>query len=153
VLAVAKARGLFKTGWQVHVVDADGRVFHSEKLDHLLSFLPSRWPNRTPVLAGVSWSVDQTHHSFAVSFDQERARRRSCRVRNCLGILELGLIAFQVSSVLLNQGLTGTRINLREQVAGMHGLAFGEVDADDLPWICARTMSVLYAITVPTPLK
>jgi hypothetical protein len=40
VLAVAKARGLFKTGWQVHVVDADGRVFHSEKLDHLLRFPP-----------------------------------------------------------------------------------------------------------------
>ena len=38
VLAVAKARGLFKTGWQVHVVDAEGRVFHPEKFDHLLSF-------------------------------------------------------------------------------------------------------------------
>jgi hypothetical protein len=37
-LAVAKARGLFKTGWQVHVVDAEGRVFHPEKLDHLLRF-------------------------------------------------------------------------------------------------------------------
>jgi hypothetical protein len=40
VVAVAKARGLFKTGWQVHVVDADGRVFHPEKLDHLLRFPP-----------------------------------------------------------------------------------------------------------------
>ena len=38
ILAVAKARGLFKTGWQVHVVDADGRVFHAEKFDHLLRF-------------------------------------------------------------------------------------------------------------------
>jgi hypothetical protein len=38
VLAVAKARGLFKTGWQVHVVDAEGRVFHPEKFDHLLRF-------------------------------------------------------------------------------------------------------------------
>jgi hypothetical protein len=50
-----------------------------------------------------------------------------------LGILELRLIAFQVSGVLIDQGLIGTRINLCEQVAGMHGLAFGEVDADDLP--------------------
>jgi hypothetical protein len=38
VLAVAKARGLFKTGWQVHVVDAEGCVFHPEKFDHLLRF-------------------------------------------------------------------------------------------------------------------
>ena len=38
ILAVAKARGLFKTGWQVHVVDADGRVFHAEKFDDLLRF-------------------------------------------------------------------------------------------------------------------
>ena len=50
-----------------------------------------------------------------------------------LGIDELGLIAFQVSSVLVDQGLIGTWIDLREQVAGMHGLAFGEVDAHDLP--------------------
>jgi hypothetical protein len=28
VLAVAKARRLSKTGWQVHIVDADSRVFH-----------------------------------------------------------------------------------------------------------------------------
>jgi hypothetical protein len=40
VLAIAKARGLVKTGWQVHVVDADGRVFHSEELGHLLRFPP-----------------------------------------------------------------------------------------------------------------
>ena len=38
VLAVAKARGLFKSGWQVHVVDAESRVFHPEKFDHLLRF-------------------------------------------------------------------------------------------------------------------
>jgi len=49
-----------------------------------------------------------------------------------LGIDKLGLIALQVSRVLVNQGLIGTRIDLREQVAGMHGLALGEVDADDL---------------------
>lgn len=40
VLAVAKARGLVKTGWQVHVVDADGRVFHPDTFDHLLRFPP-----------------------------------------------------------------------------------------------------------------
>jgi hypothetical protein len=34
-IAVAKARGLFKAGWQVHVVDADGRLFHPE---HSTSF-------------------------------------------------------------------------------------------------------------------
>jgi hypothetical protein len=38
VLAVAKARGLFKTGWQVHLVDAEGRVFHPETFDHLQRF-------------------------------------------------------------------------------------------------------------------
>jgi hypothetical protein len=32
VIAVAKARGLSKAGRQVHVVDADGRMFHSEKV-------------------------------------------------------------------------------------------------------------------------
>ena len=44
VLAVAKARGLFKTGWQVHIVDADGRLFHSEKFDRLLRFDPKPAP-------------------------------------------------------------------------------------------------------------
>ena len=43
------------------------------------------------------------------------------------------MIARQVGSVLFNQGLIGTRIDLRKQIAGMHGLALGEVDADDLP--------------------
>lgn len=38
VLAVAKARGLSKAGWQVHVVDSDGRIFHIEKIDELLRF-------------------------------------------------------------------------------------------------------------------
>ena len=50
-----------------------------------------------------------------------------------LGVDELGLIALKVGSVLIDQGLVGARIDLRQQVAGMHGLAFGEVDADDLP--------------------
>ena len=50
-----------------------------------------------------------------------------------LGVDELGLIALEIGRVLIDQGLVGTRIDLREQVAGMNGLAFGEVDADDLP--------------------
>jgi hypothetical protein len=38
VIAVAQGRGLFKAGWQVHIVDADGEVFHPEKFDRLLRF-------------------------------------------------------------------------------------------------------------------
>ena len=38
VLTVAKARSLVKAGWQVHVTDADGGVFHPEKFDELLKF-------------------------------------------------------------------------------------------------------------------
>jgi hypothetical protein len=40
VIAVAKARGLVKAGWQVHIVDADGGVFHPDKFDQLLKFAP-----------------------------------------------------------------------------------------------------------------
>jgi hypothetical protein len=40
VIAVAKGRGLSKAGWQVHIVDADGQVFHPEKFDQLLRFAP-----------------------------------------------------------------------------------------------------------------
>jgi hypothetical protein len=47
-------------------------------------------------------------------------------------ILELGLIAIAVRRQLFGLGLVGTRVDLREQVAGMHGVPFGEVDADDL---------------------
>ena len=49
-----------------------------------------------------------------------------------LGVDELSLIAFQVCGVLVDQGLIGTRVDLREQVPRMHGLAFSEIDADDL---------------------
>ena len=38
VLAHAKACGLTKAGWQVHMTDADGGVFHPEKFDELLKF-------------------------------------------------------------------------------------------------------------------
>jgi hypothetical protein len=38
-IAVAKARSLFKTGWEdVHIVDADGGLFYPDKFDRLLSF-------------------------------------------------------------------------------------------------------------------
>jgi hypothetical protein len=42
VLAVAKARRLLKAGWLVHVVDADGGVFHPERFDQLVRFPPKR---------------------------------------------------------------------------------------------------------------
>jgi hypothetical protein len=41
-IAVAKARIMSKAGWQVHVVDADGRMFHPEQFDQLLRFDPKR---------------------------------------------------------------------------------------------------------------
>jgi hypothetical protein len=44
VIAVAKGRGLFNAGWQVHIIDADGEVFHPEKFDKLL-----RFPAKSPI--------------------------------------------------------------------------------------------------------
>jgi hypothetical protein len=41
-IAVAKARIMSKAGWQVHIVDADGRMFHPEQFDELLRFDPKR---------------------------------------------------------------------------------------------------------------
>jgi hypothetical protein len=38
VIAVAKARGRAKAGWQVHLTNVDGRVFHPERFDELLKF-------------------------------------------------------------------------------------------------------------------
>ena len=58
-------------------------------------------------------------------------------------IRELGLIAIAVCRQLFDLRLIGTRIDLREQIAGMDGLPLGEVDADDLALDLARTMSVL----------
>jgi hypothetical protein len=40
VIAVAKARGLVKTGWRVHIIDADSRMFHPDKFDQALRFAP-----------------------------------------------------------------------------------------------------------------
>jgi hypothetical protein len=41
-IAVAKARVMSKAGWQVHIVDADGRIFHCEQFDEILRFDPKR---------------------------------------------------------------------------------------------------------------
>ena len=49
-----------------------------------------------------------------------------------LRVHELRLIAIARGGHLVDLGLVGPRIDLREQVAGMYGLPFGEVDADDL---------------------
>src|SRR3979409_1818516 len=49
-----------------------------------------------------------------------------------LGVRELGLIAIARRGHLVELRLVGTRIDLREQVAGPRGLPFGEIDADDL---------------------
>jgi hypothetical protein len=38
VLAVAKGRGLFKTGWIVEIIDEDGSVYAPSDFDELLSF-------------------------------------------------------------------------------------------------------------------
>jgi hypothetical protein len=35
---VAKARGLFKTGWMVEIIDEDGSVYAPSEFDQLLSF-------------------------------------------------------------------------------------------------------------------
>ena len=37
-LTHAKARGLFKSGWRVHVVDAAGRVYAPSEFDEILKF-------------------------------------------------------------------------------------------------------------------
>jgi hypothetical protein len=37
-LTVAKARGLFKAGWQVHVADSAGRQYAPSEFDEILKF-------------------------------------------------------------------------------------------------------------------
>ena len=58
--------------------------------------------------------------------------QRRVAVEIGLGVGELGLVAIAVRGELFDLRLIGTRIDLRQQVAGMHVLPFGEVDADDL---------------------
>jgi hypothetical protein len=43
-LTVSKARSLVKTGWQVHVTDADGQIFHPDRFDDLLKFERKKTP-------------------------------------------------------------------------------------------------------------
>jgi hypothetical protein len=51
---VAKARGLFKTGWMVQIIDDDGFVYAPSEFDQLLSFDRPKNPkesSRADVLA------------------------------------------------------------------------------------------------------
>ena len=43
---VAKARGLFKTGWMVEIVDSDGSIYVPSEFDQLLSFDRLKSPRR-----------------------------------------------------------------------------------------------------------
>jgi hypothetical protein len=45
---VAKARGLFKTGWMVHVIDEGGLVYAPSEFDQLLSFDRAKAPKKDP---------------------------------------------------------------------------------------------------------
>ena len=44
---VAKARGLFKTGWMVQIIDDDGSVYAPSEFDQLLSFDRPKSPKET----------------------------------------------------------------------------------------------------------
>jgi hypothetical protein len=57
-----------------------------------------------------------------------------CRVAREIGlrVCELGLIAALVGDVLVELGLVGARIDLRQEVADVNGLSFGEIDLRDL---------------------
>jgi hypothetical protein len=51
---VAKARGLFETGWMVHIIDDEGSVYAPSEFDRLLSFDRPKSPkesSRADVLA------------------------------------------------------------------------------------------------------
>ena len=61
-----------------------------------------------------------------------RLRQRGVAVEIGQRIRQLRLIAVSVRRQLFDLGLIGTRIDLRQQIAGMDGLAFGEIDADEL---------------------
>jgi hypothetical protein len=41
-VTVAKARGLFKAGWMVQIIDSDGTPYAPSQFDHLLSFDPAK---------------------------------------------------------------------------------------------------------------
>ena len=47
-----------------------------------------------------------------------------------LGVGEIGVIARQLALRLVQRRLIGARIDLGEQVAGLHHLAFGEIELD-----------------------
>ena len=45
---VAKARGLFKTGWLVQIIDSDGLTYAPSEFDQLLSFDRHKKPPAIP---------------------------------------------------------------------------------------------------------
>jgi hypothetical protein len=47
VLAVAKGRGLFKTGWIVEIIDENGSVYVPSEFDQLLSFDRHKRPKKS----------------------------------------------------------------------------------------------------------
>ena len=59
-------------------------------------------------------------------------RQRGVAVEISERVRQLRLIAIAVRRQLVDLGLIGTRIDLRQQIADMDGLAFGEIDADEL---------------------
>jgi hypothetical protein len=46
---VAKARGLFKTGWMVEIIDEDGSVYAPSEFDQLLSFDRPKGPKEKSI--------------------------------------------------------------------------------------------------------
>ena len=61
-----------------------------------------------------------------------RLGQRGVTVEIGLRIRQLRLIAISVRGQLFDLGLIRTRIDLRQQVAAVNGLTFGEIDADKL---------------------
>ena len=46
--SVAKARGLFKTGWMVQIIDSDGLCYAPSAFDQMLSFDRHKAAKETP---------------------------------------------------------------------------------------------------------
>ena len=70
-----------------------------------------------------------------------------------LGVGELRLVERLLGLRLVELGLVGGGIDQRQHVAALDLLPFLELDAEDLPSTCGRTVTVLRALAVPTPLR
>ena len=70
-----------------------------------------------------------------------------------LGVGEIGLVARQLALGLIQRRLIGARIDLGEQVARLHHLAFGEIELGQKPPTCGRTVAVASGVTVPSALS